>query len=430
MNKHPCMSAQQQINDLITNLTSTIDFVIADEDNQIPFDLLRKLDPLLAKLRSNIKSAYPPEQIYHDKKTKYQKKNRCYICKARITQESMRHPEIPSMCQTCGAENVAKKTFTKDLTGKIAIVTGGRIKIGFETAIRLLRCNCTVIVTSRFVDNCLERYSQEPDFETFRYNLHIYQLNMLSNTSISKFIAYINETYPRIDYLINNAAQTIRRPIQFYQHLLNRVQYDNHDNIVYRDAQELKLLEISDLNPKLLTHDSNSQNLDELFPPGQLDQFKQQLDLRQVNSWNLEANQVDLAELAEVYIINAIAPFILATKLRPLMCRKDSNYTWIINVTSMEGVFNWSLKSSRHPHTNMAKAALNMFTRTSAQDFIRDNIVMDAVDTGWNNAQQPGAHDLLTPLDCADGAARILDPIFRDLKTPGILYKDFERRQW
>jgi NAD(P)-dependent dehydrogenase (short-subunit alcohol dehydrogenase family) len=222
------------------------------------------------------------------------------------------------------------------------------------------------------------------------------------------------------------------------------------------------------------------------------------LDLRRHNTWVTEACDVDLNELAEVYIINSIAPYVLATSLKPLLekntkaelssasSKKSSassasnsvgsnttphhtpcetptetpessptnsftigrNYSnsdkrnaksnkfetsetsWIINVTSMEGVFNWKYKSSRHPHTNMAKAALNMFTRTCGQYFITSGIVMVCVDTGWNNSQTPLSYDIRTPVDCVDGAARILDPIYRDLKQFGILYKDFEQHAW
>ena len=181
-------------------------------------------------------------------------------------------------------------------------------------------------------------------------------------------------------------------------------------------------------NQLLLGYDKTE--IDQIFPKGQLDKFGQQKDLRDNNSWMLELDEVNPQELAEVYIINSIGPYILNTQLKPLMERGKGEYSWIVNVTSMEGVFNWSHKPTRHPHTNMAKAALNMMTRTCGSYYMKSNIVMVCVDTGWNNPQQPNSYDFETPVDCADGAARILDPIYRKLKTPGVFYKDYQISQW
>lgn len=58
----------------------------------------------------------------------------------------------------------------------------------------------------------------------------------------------------------------------------------------------------------------------------------------------------------------------------------ESVCRFIINVSAMEGKFNRS-KTPNHPQTNMAKAALNMMTRTSAQDYAEDLIFMNCADT-------------------------------------------------
>lgn len=403
----------------------------------ISVEKIKYLDPLLAKLRHTIRQtssgSFDQSSQQSVKKANKIKNPCCYICKVKLWKDDMRHNIHIDMCWLCGNINHSKRDFVRNLLGKVAIVTGGRIKIGFETAIRLLRNGCTVVVTSRFVDDCLERYTKDPDYEKFKDRLFIYQLNMLDGTSLNTFVNYIFKTFSRVDFLINNAAQTIKRPKEFFQHLLDKIDNTNNDGnqklIVHRNESELKLLD--EHNDLLIGYNKNE--ISEIFPKGELDMFDQQIDLRTNNSWMLEAEEVNLRELAEVYIINSIAPYILSTKLKPVMGNSEDQkaaYSWIINVTSMEGVFNWDFKPSRHPHTNMAKAALNMFTRTCGQHFIKMNIVMVCVDTGWNNSQQPNSYEFQTPVDCVDGAARILDPIYRELKHYGILYKDFEPHVW
>jgi NAD(P)-dependent dehydrogenase (short-subunit alcohol dehydrogenase family) len=433
------------LNDRVEQLTKDLDLLLknmaSDNDSNkyvIPEEKAKYLDPLLARLRHTIRHASTKStqstqlsKLSSQVKSEKIKNPCCYMCKVKLWKDDMRHNTYYDMCQLCGNINYNKRDLKKDLTGKVAIITGGRIKIGFETAIRLLRNGCTVIVTSRFIDDCLERYEKDKDFEKFKDRLFIYQLNMLDGNNITKFVKYIFKNFTKIDYLINNAAQTIKRPKEFFNHLLDKMDIDTDDKqnqklIVHRDNSEIKLLDIH--NELLIGYDRN--DIAEIFPKGERDIFGQQIDLRTNNSWMLEADEVNLRELAEVYIINSIAPYILSTKLKPIMTKTNKEYSWIINVTSMEGVFNWDYKPSRHPHTNMAKAALNMLTRTCGQYYIKSNIVMVCVDTGWNNPQQPNSYDFQTPVDCSDGAARILDPIYRELKQYGILYKDFEQHAW
>lgn len=432
------MNLSDKLDRLASDLTDVIKVLSIDELNllnekesdktRIVSEQAKYILPLSAKLNSLIRQMTSNVHIPEHTKTKglKQKYIGCYSCKVGLWRDDMRHKVYTNMCWLCGNINFQKKDFKKDLTGKIAIVTGGRVKIGFETAIRLLRNNCTVIVTSRFVDDCLERYEEDKEFDKFKSNLYIYQLNMLDGGNIKKFISYIFEKFEKIDYLINNAAQTIKRPIKFFAHLLEKTNTKDSKMIVHRDNNELKLLDSCD---KLLIGYKDDE-IATLFPIGEFDKFGQQIDLRTENSWMLEAEHVDLSELAEVYIINTIGPYILSTQLKPLMVRSGRDYSWIVNVTSMEGVFNWDKKPSRHPHTNMAKAALNMFTRTSGQHYMASNIVMVCVDTGWNNPQQPNSYDFETPVDCADGAARILDPIYRELKKHSVLYKNYDVNPW
>ena len=442
MNQDSKSTFDRKIDGLIKDIEEVLKLTESSQTTKdkitLPMDKMNYLEPLVARLRHQIKQTtmQSPQNLTSTTAKSKQRNPYCYVCKVKLWKDDMRHGTYNDMCWLCGNINTNKRDLKKDLTGKVAVVTGGRVKIGFETAIRLLRNGCTVVVTSRFIDDCLERYKTDPGFSKFSDRLFIYQLNMLDGGNIKKFVQYIFDNFPRIDYLINNAAQTIKRPIEFFNHLIKKIPVITESDLgtespldkilVHRDNDELLLLESN----KNMLMEYDQHEIQEIFPLDEFDIYGQQIDLRTNNSWMLEADCVNISELAEVYIINSIGPYMLSTMLKPVMSKSNNNYSWIINVTSMEGVFNWDYKSSRHPHTNMAKAALNMFTRTCGQYFIKLNIVMVCVDTGWNNPQQPNSYDFQTPVDCADGAARILDPIYRELKQSGVFYKDFEQHSW
>jgi NAD(P)-dependent dehydrogenase (short-subunit alcohol dehydrogenase family) len=180
----------------------------------------------------------------------------------------------------------------------------------------------------------------------------------------------------------------------------------------------------------------------EAFPEGKLDADLQQVDLRSFNTWRMALADVPTPELLEVLLINAVAPFILAARLKPLMLKAGTREVHVVNVSAMEGIFSRGTKTDKHPHTNMAKAALNMMTRTSAADYAQDGLWMNAVDTGWVTDEDPAQHaarkqveqDFHPPLDVVDGAARILDPLFSGLLTgkhpSGLFFKDYRPSPW
>lgn len=402
----------------------------------------------------------------------------CYVCKRDYATP---HRYYDSMCPDCGDFNYAKRSQSADLRGHCALVTGARVKIGFQAALKLLRAGAQVIVTTRFPVDAAARYAREPDFAEFRERLQVFGLDLRHTPSVEAFARALAGRLPRLDYLLNNACQTVRRPAGFFRHLLEQESRPLHElpaewqpllaahtelcrSVAAAPAAHAAALLLptnvdAAAQPALrsqpalegLVHSaalSQRRYLDEdfrdgesLFPAGRYDEDLQQVDLREVNSWRLRLHEVQTAELLEVQLINAIAPYTLNARLRPLMAATPGRHKHIVNVSAMEGQFYRTTKTDRHPHTNMAKAALNMMTRTSAPDYLRDGIHMNAVDTGWVTDEDPAVHaarkaelGFAPPLDIIDGAARIVDPIFEGHRTGehpwGQFLKDYRPAPW
>ena len=350
----------------------------------------------------------------------------CYVCKRPFTRP---HRYYDALCQECGEFNYAKREQSADLSGHYALITGARVKIGFQAALKLLRAGAHVIVTTRFAVDAAERYAREPDYAHFRQRLQIHGLDLRHSPSVEGFAGRLLQQLPRLDYILNNACQTVRRPGAFYAHLLER------------EAAVLAALPESLQAPLLAQAPRRGATQEALFPAHRYDEDGQQVDLRTRNSWRLRLHEVETPELLEVHLVNAIAPYILNARLKPLMVATAGAHKHIVNVSAMEGQFYRTLKTERHPHTNMAKAALNMMTRTSAPDYLRDGIHMNAVDTGWVTDEDPAVHaarkaelGFAPPLDIIDGAARIVDPIFAGRRSGthlwGQFLKDYKPAPW
>ena len=396
----------------------------------------------------------------------------CYICK---TEFKRLHFFYDALCPRCADFNYQKRFQTVPLNGQVALITGSRLKIGYQASLMMLRAGAEVIATTRFpVDSAL-RYSTEPDFANWSQRLHIYGLDLRHTPSVEIFCNFINQQYQRLDILVNNAAQTVRRPPGFYAHLIEKENIEFNDlpdkaRLLLGSFQECKkkLLNISSnqagtdlalpiawnqkapgvglfssakLSQIPYTHDHNLP-AEKVFPQGKLDADLQQVDLRQINSWRLCLGQIPTAEMIEIQLVNAIAPFVLCNKLSAMMKRQNTGQKHIVNVSAMEGKFSRYVKTERHPHTNMAKAALNMLTHTSAIDLAKNGIFMNSVDTGWVTDEDPAAlsarkqerHDFQPPLDIVDGAARVCDPFFDGIITGkhwcGKFLKDYFPVAW
>jgi NAD(P)-dependent dehydrogenase (short-subunit alcohol dehydrogenase family) len=407
----------------------------------------------------------PPKPEDLDERPRLNQERDCYVCKQPFSKV---HRYYDSMCEACGDFNYAKREQTADLSGEYALVTGARVKIGYQASLKLLRAGAHVIVTTRFPVDAADRYSREPDFSSFRERLQIHGLDLRHSPSVELFTKYLVEKLPRLDYILNNACQTVRRPSGFFQHLLAReaesiaalptelrATLADHDELRRRlegSRDDVGALTISERgHGEGLVHSaalSQRRYLDEdyrgdeaLFPTGRFDEDRQQVDLREMNSWRLRMHEVETPELLEVQLVNAIAPYILNARLKPLMLRTPGAHKHIVNVSAMEGQFYRATKTDKHAHTNMAKAALNMMTRTSAPDFVKDGIHMNAVDTGWITDEDPAVHaarkaelGFSPPLDIIDGAARIVDPIFSGRLSGehvwGQFLKDYKPAPW
>ena len=395
----------------------------------------------------------------------------CYVCKAEFVKV---HHFYDTMCPDCAEFNYQKRFQTADLSGQVALITGSRLKIGYQATLMMLRAGARVIATTRFPHDSALRFAKEEDFSQWGHRLQIYGLDLRHTPSVELFCDYIADTYQRLDILINNAAQTVRRPPGFYAHLmenenLNPLEFDSSVRMLLGEYQTcvtqlgpgpvgdagknalvlgwngnapgVGLRQSAQLSQVPYAYD-HAENVPEVFPSGKLDADLQQTDLRKTNSWRLRLGEIQTAEMLEIQLVNSVAPFVLCNRLADLMKRDYTGQKHMVNVSAMEGKFLRFKKGSRHPHTNMAKASLNMLTHTASSDLAKYGIFMNAVDTGWVTDEDPAVlakrkqedHDFQPPLDIVDGAARICDPFFHGILTGkhwcGKFLKDYFPIDW
>ncbi|MEN5309749.1 SDR family NAD(P)-dependent oxidoreductase [Chryseobacterium cucumeris] len=383
---------------------------------------------LMQKALAGISAFYDDEKE-EVRLTKLQIPKNCYCCNQSY---QYAHSFYSRLCPVCAGENYEKRFETADLTGRNLILTGGRVKVGFATALKVLRSGANLVLTTRFPALAMELMQQEADYENWKDRLWIYGLDLRNLKAIQDFIDFYKLNFDTLDILINNAAQTIKYPDEYYLPIIKR---EKEKLIAFKDIHTLipNHTEISNETAKL----EYAQNEETQVA---LTRFGQPVDNREKTSWNSTLEEVSMFELVEVNLINHIAPYFLIKELKTLMKNSAFKEKFIINVTSSEGIFSYENKTIFHPHTNMTKAALNMMTLTSAKEFENDQIYMSAVDVGWIST---GAKESLRkkqfemgyipPLDSVDGAARILHPVIEGIQGnyfSGVLLKNYKVHTW
>ncbi|WP_374196845.1 SDR family NAD(P)-dependent oxidoreductase [Streptomyces sp. ISL-100] len=379
-----------------------------------------------------------------------QRPRSCYICKTRYVEVDAFYHQL---CQPCAAENRSRRDARTDLTGKRALLTGGRAKIGMYIALRLLRDGAHTTITTRFPNDAIRRFKAMPDSDEWINRLKIVGIDLRDPAQVVALADSVAAEGP-LDILINNAAQTVRRSPRAYSELIGAESaplpagelpaaevigaFGSGAQLALPTARPegLTAQQVTDL--ALVT---GSTSLARIEAGTAIDAGGLVPDLDDTNSWIQTVSEVDPVELLEVQLCNSTAPFILISRLRPAMAAAAAKRKYVVNVSAMEGVFSRGYKGAGHPHTNMAKAALNMLTRTSAQEMLEsDGILMTAVDTGWITDERPhpdkmrlaeeGFH---APLDLIDGAARVYDPIVRGEDGEdlfGVFLKDYAPANW
>jgi NAD(P)-dependent dehydrogenase (short-subunit alcohol dehydrogenase family) len=381
----------------------------------------------------------------------------CYICKQPYTVVDAFYHQL---CPDCAAMSHAKRDARTDLTGKRALLTGGRAKIGMYIALRLLRDGAHTTITTRFPRDAVRRFASQPDSAEWIHRLRVVGIDLRDPAQVIALAESVAEAGP-LDILINNATQTVRRSPGAYQPLVDAelaplpggplpelVTFghtnDPHPLALERSVAAHPILAAAAAKADELTEQAlapGSSSLDRLAAGTAIDAGGLLPDLHDSNSWTQTVQEIDPLEMLEVQLANTTAPFILISRLRAALAASPARRTYIVNVSAMEGVFGREYKGPGHPHTNMAKAAVNMLTRTSAREmFETDGILMTSVDTGWITDERPhptkvrlaeeGFH---APLDLVDGAARVYDPVVRGEAGDdvfGVFLKDYKPSAW
>jgi NAD(P)-dependent dehydrogenase (short-subunit alcohol dehydrogenase family) len=362
---------------------------------------------------------------------------RCYVCKQgyRVVDT-----EYHLLCPDCAAENLERRHARCDLRGRRVLITGGRIKIGFQLALKALRDGAEVLVTTRFPVDAARRFGAVPDAEQWLDRLWIHRADLLDLPGVIGLVDAVGERWGALDILINNAAQTIRRPAEYHREVraAEGAALTGPASAIHRTGTTPDA--VRPIGTGRREPGAHPVPRHDLFPSGLTDETGEPLDLRDVNSWVLGVSDVSPAEWLETHVINAFVPFLLTGRLKPLMINSSHADRYVVQVSAMEGVFQRTYKTPRHPHTNMAKAGLNMLTRTVAAEYAVDGIHMCSVDTGWITDERPHPGKAAQreagfrpPLDVIDGAARVYDPIVRGVSgepVHGVFLKDYREAQW
>ncbi|MGW3629582.1 SDR family NAD(P)-dependent oxidoreductase [Streptomyces sp. NPDC005122] len=352
------------------------------------------------------------------------KSRTCYVCKTPYRQVDVFYHRL---CPDCAADNTARRALATDLGGRRALLTGGRVKIGFQLALMMLRDGAELLVTSRFPHDTVRRFRAVPGSATWLDRLTVLAVDLRDPRQVLGLCEQLRQEGEPLDILVNNAAQTVRRPVESYALLAAGERAGLPEGA--RQAPGFTPMRALGSGRAALPAALREADEAGLLP-----------DPSPENSWSARLGDLDPAEVLETQLVNALAPALLCDRLLPLLLASPRPRRYVVNVTAVEGRFAVRNKMAGHPHTNMAKAALNMLTRTSAAELAGQGVHMCAVDTGWITDENPAPKKermagagFRTPLDVVDGAARVYDPIVRGeagAPVSGVFLKDYREAEW
>ncbi|MET8289071.1 MULTISPECIES: SDR family oxidoreductase [unclassified Streptomyces] len=352
------------------------------------------------------------------------KSRTCYVCKTPYRQVDAFYHRL---CPDCAADNTARRALATDLGGRRALLTGGRVKIGFQLALMMLRDGAELLVTSRFPHDTARRFRAEPGSAKWLDRLTVLAVDLRDPRQVLGLCEQLRQEGEPLDILVNNAAQTVRRPVESYALLAAGERAGLPEGA--RQAPGFTPMRALGSGRAALPAALREADEAGLLP-----------DPSPENSWSARLGDLDPAEVLETQLVNALAPALLCDRLLPLLLASPRPRRYVVNVTAVEGRFAVRNKMAGHPHTNMAKAALNMLTRTSAAELADQGVHMCAVDTGWITDENPAPKKermagagFRTPLDVVDGAARVYDPIVRGeagAPVSGVFLKDYREAEW
>jgi len=423
---------QNPDNQLFSGLITKIHKRAKKKSKRVDYLQKKAADLTVLQCSTISKNALANRTLYDDEPmdqgfTQLRLEKNCYACNSKYI---LAHSFYNRLCPLCSETNYENRFKEVDLTNRNVILTGGRVKIGYATALKFLRANANLTLTTRFPGIALSQLQKEKDYDQWKDNLRVYGLDLRNLKAVKEFIYHYKNQNECLDILVNNAAQTIKYTDEYYVPILQSEQrllknYENHPLLSVNKTDVV--------SAKMLFNTTEVKT--------ELNRFGNPIDNREKNSWNSTLEEIPMTELLEVNLINQISPYLLIKELSPLMKKSSFKYKFIINVTSSEGQFSYDNKTIFHPHTNMTKAALNMLTRTSAKEYQNYDILMTAVDVGWVST---GAKEALRkrqfeagyipPLDSVDGAARIMHPIIEAVENEnlivGKLIKNYREEIW
>jgi NAD(P)-dependent dehydrogenase (short-subunit alcohol dehydrogenase family) len=352
------------------------------------------------------------------------RQKRCYICRYSLTSA---HRLYPSLCNPCGEFNIAESSLSLpenlDLKGKTAVVTGGRINLGYHTALRLLRCGASVVVSTRYPLDAEMRYLKEPDSEVWRERLRVVGADFRAANDVFALVEAIKQCLrtwgtDKLDILINNAAQTLTDPIEKESAAIRREQQ------LLGESFGGQLIASSTYMPRIRgagQFKTHREALEAGSNGGDGTEVSTTVVEAKKSSWTQKVHEIPYEDVISAYSVNSFVPLILLRELLPIMRRLQGGTGpagHIINVSSREALPEHkpehSAKAGHHVHTNMSKAALHMLTETEAGEaWTRYRVAVNSVDPGYMSAdpmwmEKLGLGEGTCPIGWEDGAGRVL----------------------